>query len=412
MQRSSETVLSPFVSREHDQGLPRILVLVDYYIPGFKSGGPQRTISNLVDWLGDRARFFIFTRDRDVTDSQSYDSVQADCWTVRNRSTVYYASPKTFRLRRLLCLMHEIQPDTVYLNSFFSRLTIGCLLLRALGRLPRARFVIAPRGEFAPAALRLKRIRKRLFVLLGARVMRLYDNSVWQASSLREKQDIEMVLGDRCAIKVAPNLPVCTRGHHSERVEFRPRTKHAGLLRLATCARISRMKNLHWLFPVVHRLRGNVALDIYGPERDEAYSRLLKQEAAQVPPNIEVRLCGALPNDQVVSRLSEYHYFVLPTLGENFGHAILEGLLAGCPVIISDRTPWRELERKNVGWDLPLEQPERWLQVLQTCVDEDNQEYQARAREARNFATSYLQSPPLEENAELFELPCAKRQAA
>ena len=54
----------------------------------------------------------------------------------------------------------------------------------------------------------------------------------------------------------------------------------------------------------------------------------------------------------------------LPTAGENFGHAIQEALAAGCPVLISDRTRWRDLAPKGVGWDLPLSAPDRFVAVL------------------------------------------------
>jgi glycosyltransferase involved in cell wall biosynthesis len=45
---------------------------------------------------------------------------------------------------------------------------------------------------------------------------------------------------------------------------------------------------------------------------------------------------------------------VLPTYNENFGYVILEALLAGCPVILSDQPPWRDLEARQVGWTIPL----------------------------------------------------------
>ena len=34
----------------------------------------------------------------------------------------------------------------------------------------------------------------------------------------------------------------------------------------------------------------------------------------------------------------------LPSKGENFGHIIMESLAASTPVIISDLTPWKDLE--------------------------------------------------------------------
>jgi glycosyltransferase involved in cell wall biosynthesis len=37
---------------------------------------------------------------------------------------------------------------------------------------------------------------------------------------------------------------------------------------------------------------------------------------------------------------AESALMVLPTKGENFGHAIAEALSVGCPVLIPDTTPW------------------------------------------------------------------------
>ena len=49
---------------------------------------------------------------------------------------------------------------------------------------------------------------------------------------------------------------------------------------------------------------------------------------------------------------------------------------AGCPLIISDRTPWQNLEEKGIGWSIPLEDKINWDKILQTCVDMDNDNLQ------------------------------------
>ena len=46
--------------------------------------------------------------------------------------------------------------------------------------------------------------------------------------------------------------------------------------------------------------------------------------------------------------------FVLPTKTENFGHAIYESMACGLPVLISDKTPWHNLEKNKAGFDLSL----------------------------------------------------------
>ena len=64
---------------------------------------------------------------------------------------------------------------------------------------------------------------------------------------------------------------------------------------------------------------------------------------------------------------------ILPTQGENHGYVIQEALLSGCPVLISDRTPWRGLAALGVGADLPLEQPERFVAWLDAQTPESLQ---------------------------------------
>jgi glycosyltransferase involved in cell wall biosynthesis len=111
----------------------------------------------------------------------------------------------------------------------------------------------------------------------------------------------------------------------------------------------------------------------------------------------------------VQQKFSQYHFFLFPTLSENFGHAIAESLSAGCPVIISDATPWRDLARRNVGWDLPLAERDLWLRVLQQCTDLDDESYRAMSTACENFFREWARSPAIrEENVELFRRALAQ----
>ncbi len=53
-----------------------ILCFVSYYLPGFKSGGPLRTIANMVDHLAPDFDFWIVTRDRDLGDAHGYENIK------------------------------------------------------------------------------------------------------------------------------------------------------------------------------------------------------------------------------------------------------------------------------------------------------------------------------------------------
>lgn len=64
-----------------------------YYLPGFKSGGPVRSLSNMVDHLADSAEFYIVTRDKDLGDSRPYESIDgAENWVEVGEAKVFYVS--------------------------------------------------------------------------------------------------------------------------------------------------------------------------------------------------------------------------------------------------------------------------------------------------------------------------------
>src|SRR5262249_16327598 len=147
--------------------MTRIFTIVDWYLPGYKAGGPIRTISNLIELLGVEFDFFVLTRDRDFGDRASYPDLAKDAWTQIGTARVLYAADLSLSSFRR-CI-REIQPDIIYLNSFFSRLTIKILLLRRLRLIPSCPMVLAPRGEFSQGALGIKQLRKKLFLSMAFR---------------------------------------------------------------------------------------------------------------------------------------------------------------------------------------------------------------------------------------------------
>lgn len=377
----------------------QILVFVDFYLPGFKAGGPIRTLANMADRLGDEFSFKIITKDRDFGDDSPYPGIVPDSWLAVGNANVFYLSPGRLSLLSLCRLIRETEPDVIYLNSFFSPyFTIRTLLLRRFGLIPRKPVLIAPRGEFSPGALGLKSFKKRVYIFLS-KMFGLFRRVIWQASSEYEKADIRRQFTSRDLIITAPDLPSLCRG--SDR--FQQNAKAKGLLKVIFLSRISRMKNIDGALKLLNGLKGNVVLNIYGPLEDVDYWAECLKIIKQLPENITVEYHGAVAHEQVSAMMREHDLFFFPTLGENFGHVILEALSAGCPVLISDQTPWRGLKEKGVGWDLPLDQPGRFQAVLQECIEMDNQEYAELSRRAWEYGRQQAQNDEVvQQNRRLF----------
>ena len=99
-----------------------------------------------------------------------------------------------------------------------------------------------------------------------------------------------------------------------------------------------------------------------------------------------------------------YHFSLLQTQHENFGHSIVESLVSGCPVIISDQTPWRNLKSVKAGWDISLTDESALINAMIACCAMDQQTFDLWSRSAFEYASSIINNPALiDSNRALFD---------
>lgn len=356
-----------------------IFILTDWYSPGFRAGGPIQSCVNLVNALKDSYEVSVLTSDKDFSEKKSYAEIESDIWMSNNGVKIYYASNRKLKsLFPLRFLKGDI--DILYLNSMFSvRFTLLPLLYLKLGLISFKKVILAPRGMLGSGAIEIKKTKKRIF-LFFANIFDLYKNVIFHATREQEKLDI-LVHFPKSEINVIPNISainVINKG-----IKKNPKD-----LKLISVARVSLGKKTLYLLELMSQLPDNfsVTLDIYGSINDFDYFEKCKKKVRNIQKNIIINFCLPVPHNELMMLLKQYHFFILPTPGENFGHAIAESLSSGLPVIISDQTPWHNLIEANAGWEISLQSQEEFLKILEKAYWMGNIEYQ----EMRQCAFKYF----------------------
>jgi glycosyltransferase involved in cell wall biosynthesis len=124
------------------------------------------------------------------------------------------------------------------------------------------------------------------------------------------------------------------------------------------------MKNLEFALKVLAKVKVPVTFNIFGPTEDYKYWESCLKVIGSLPVHIKVHYGGPVMPDRVIDTIRMHNLFFLPTLGENFGHVFVEAWCAGVPVLTSDRTPWRGLISRNLGWDFSLEDEDSFIDAI------------------------------------------------
>ena len=373
---------------------PSVLILLGAYWPGHESTGPNLSVRAMCDALSDRFDFRIVARDRPFTGGPALGI--SGSWHQMGYAALRYMSVSRVGAKGLFPLLNETPHDLVVLNGFFDReFTLPFLVGRRLKRVPNRPALLSPRGELTGGALSLKSGRKAFFRRWAER-LQLHRGIHFHATSELELIDIRAALpSNRCSL--APNfrglfpLPVAT--------PRRPGTP----LRLAFVGRVTPVKRLDFALRALAKAGVPAHLDIFGPKSDSRYWQTCSAQIATLPAGMVASYRGEMPNAEVPIALASHDALLLPSMSENFGHAIFESLAAGTPVIIGDRTPWRGLQAKRAGFDLPVADLDAFAAAIRQMAGLSDTERLAWRQGARAYVAARAdQDNPREVMAELF----------
>lgn len=365
--------------------------MTDWFEPGYKGGGPVRAVANMAQQLKNDLDIFIFTSDRDLGDESAYAGIETDAWVKYEQGImVHYASPAGRSFSSVVKNINAVTPDVIFLNSMFSiPFSFYPVLGKRLGKI-KADVILSPRGMLKQTALQFKRTKKNAFLAVF-KLLGLHKKLRFHGTDATELSDIKSTFGEVQADLIPDSLPASLKPLHL------PASKTPGQVKLIFVGRLHPVKNMEALLEMLSNVKCNAALKIIASIEDEAYWQKCNQLISALPTNITVQMLGPVAHNKIEEHLVAAHVFVLPTKGENFGHAIFEALAAGRPVLISDQTPWKDLANHKAGWDIPLAQANDFVKVIETVAAMNAPEFEEWCKGAWEFCNQFIEKSHLKD---------------
>jgi glycosyltransferase involved in cell wall biosynthesis len=366
----------------------KILVVIGAYFPAMNFGGPVVSIDNLCRQLQNDIEFYIVTVDHDLNSSERLKGIK-EGWNDIGHAKVLYLREKDVNYNNLLTITEKINPDIVYVNSFFyAKFTVPFLrIAKKTGR----SLIVAPRGELFDNALNKKY--KKLPYTFIMRKLFIRDNVYFHSTSEEETVQLQKFLKiKKDNIFVLQNMAKLSDENESYEIINRQ------TLKVVYLARIHESKNLLYALDVLSEIPFDVCFNIYGNIEDPDYWSKCKNKIKTLGKNIEVNYVGVAKRDEIQSVFASHHVFLFPTLTENFGHSIAESLLSGCPVITSNKTPWGWIQIEKCGYALPLGKKSVYVNALFEIHSMDDKNYQEMRRKCKSNTINFLKVSELSES--------------
>lgn len=357
----------------------KILIIMSGFFPGRKYGGPPVSTDNFCTLMKDSADCYILTHNHDMGESFPYPNI-VEGWNNRGNAKVKYVSDREYNSRTFENTIQEVQPDYIYLQGLFQECVFHCL---KIAKKHHKKVVLAPRGELCAGAFRKKY--KKIPYIAALRMMGLLDNVVFQSTSDEETDAIGKYLGaSKDWIHLLTNIPSIPQNLPKRNVKI------AGDGKFVFISRILWKKNLLNAIKFFSGIRGKATFDIYGPKEDENYWKECEDAIKGLPENIVVNYKGVLSHDEIHKTFCQYDAFLFPTLSENYGHVIAEAFVTGCIPIISDQTPWTDMNEARAGWALPLTDEKVYKKAIQQVIDMDDVAIQTKRKDIEEYLSRKL----------------------
>lgn len=323
-----------------------ILFVSPSYKPAYVYGGPAVSVSELAETLvaiGHSVTVYTTT-----ANGKAELPVERSKPIPVNGVTVYYFPRQTgdhthvsFQLWRKLWATAS-RFDVIHLQSWWSLLILGAA---GICLAKKCRYVVSPRGMLSRYSFERQHSasKKIIHEFAGKRLLR---KSILHATTPLEWNDCLAVYPAWTGF-VLPNIVRFPEGDIQRlKTDFAPERP----LILGFLSRIDQKKGLELLFSALAEVHFDFRLRI-GGQGDEPYISALKQQCVELSISDKVEWSGWFSGDEKFVFLSSVDVVALTSYNENFANVVVESLVAGTPVMLSNQVGMAEfVDQNNLGW--------------------------------------------------------------
>jgi glycosyltransferase involved in cell wall biosynthesis len=248
---------------------------------------------------------------------------------------------------KILIFDKRFNANTFYINSifFFPNIFILIYILFFTSK----KIIIAPRGELDPAALQ-KSNRRKFFLLNILRVLFfLRSDIIFHATSSREKNQIKSFF-KKHQVAIIDNIFMSLL---FRKIINKVNKNFNNKKYFLTLSRIDKKKSLEVVLEAYNSLSFNIKskynLYIAGDGKDIEYKKSILSFIKNNNLENNIKLIGMLNFEEKAIYLKNAKMLLFPSKGENFGNVVLEAWSCFCPVVISNKTPWRLGQNDSIG---------------------------------------------------------------
>ena len=236
--------------------------------------------------------------------------------------------------------------DVVHIQSIFSYPTPLALFYSMLFR---KKVLLSPRGSLAQWSFQIKGWHKKQWI--KCLITPFIKTVTWHATSEKEKNDILKIF-PKAHVKIISDGTFLDQSKTAlTRVDMFNSLSLKESRYIAAMGRIHPVKGYDILiksFQIIKKSNPDLKLLIAGS--DEGDLKHLTELVSSFKLDNQVVFVGPVSGATKESFLQNAELLVLPSHTENFGIVVVEALAQGTPVVASNKTPWRVLEKFNAGY--------------------------------------------------------------